>query len=419
MEDESASEHSAKILKRLTDWERSPVYRIVKKMLERDIEGAKEVIEQTVVRDYNWTAALLEAALEGNKNEVDFCIKNGAKIDDRNSRGWNALMIAAFHGQKDVVEVLIEKGAYIDARNFRSRDTALTYACSRGHVEIAEMLLDAGADVHAKNSNGKNSLILAIKYGKEEVIRLLKDRGAGEIRLVKGPENKMVKSPMSIRGYNEQLLKAAMNGELVLVNEALERGADINTKSNLGETALMRAVVGNLDVARFLIEKGIEVNSKTDNNTTAVIYAAVHGSIELTKLLIKQGAEIHSINDEGRNALFYAAMHKHDEVVKLLIENGADVTFSLINLVLENKEFSLGPMLEKIDLEEVKERMGDMVVREKDPVKKLKLKIEMIGAYKKILNMISGSDKSKEFKTTELPKKGVGDRFRARRIRNG
>lgn len=57
----------------------------------------------------------------------------------------------------------------------------------------------------------------------------------------------------------------------------VERGADLNARNRLGQTALMIAATQHsLDITNFLIAKGANVNLRDKDKETALTYAQVH-----------------------------------------------------------------------------------------------------------------------------------------------
>ena len=71
----------------------------------------------------------------------------------------------------------------------------------------------------------------------------------------------------------------------------IEKGADVNTENNNGETPLhVSATNGHLEVVRALLEKGADVNAKEDNGWTPLHYCAREGHLEVARFLIKAGS---------------------------------------------------------------------------------------------------------------------------------
>ena len=89
---------------------------------------------------------LLEVCEQGNLEEIERLLAQGADVNAKDNGGWTALM----------------------------------WVASYGHTETAEMLIDNGADVNAIDNYGRTALIIATSYGYTEIIDLLKEKGATE-----------------------------------------------------------------------------------------------------------------------------------------------------------------------------------------------------------------------------------------------
>jgi ankyrin repeat protein len=128
----------------------------------------------------------------------------------------------------------------------------------------------------------------------------------------------------------EVLKDAAFRGDINAVKDLLSKGADVNEKDFLGETALMTAASkGHTGVAKLLIEKGANVNEKGKFGDTALMFAALNGHTEIAKLLVEKGANVNEKTGNGHTALMSAAIGGHIKIAKLLIEKGADVDIAI------------------------------------------------------------------------------------------
>lgn len=101
---------------------------------------------------------------------------------------------------------------------------------------------------------------------------------------------------------NKDLRKAAEDGNLGELKQALEKGADVNAKTQDGMTLLMDAARDGdtTFVQELLAQKGIEVNAKNDNGITALMFAATWRQTKIVKLLLAAGADVNA-QDKDRN----------------------------------------------------------------------------------------------------------------------
>ena len=75
-----------------------------------------------------------------------------------------------------------------------------------------------------------------------------------------------------------------------MVQALLDKGAEVNAKTNNGVTALMSGLrAGHLDVVQALLAKGAEVDAKANDGVTALMLASVNGHLEVVQALLAKG----------------------------------------------------------------------------------------------------------------------------------
>ena len=116
-------------------------------------------------------------------------------------------------------------------------------------------------------------------------------------------------------------------GEAV-VQFLLEKGADVKTQDNYGETALTKAVKkGCEDVIWLLIENGADIHSKDQDGETALMKVADFFWWNLEGVawrLFEKRADFKTQDDE-ETARMEAAAQKSRTMVQLLLAKGADI----------------------------------------------------------------------------------------------
>ncbi len=127
-------------------------------------------------KDGGGKTALILAAKDEEPRLVRLLIDAGADVDAKDEDENTALIIAADNDRVQTIKALIEAGAKIDARDGDGQ-TALMRA---SEPETVLLLLNAGADFTLKDKEGQTALSLACKSEQEDVIKLLKSRGAPE-----------------------------------------------------------------------------------------------------------------------------------------------------------------------------------------------------------------------------------------------
>jgi ankyrin repeat protein len=210
----------------------------------------------------------------------------------------------------------------------------------RAFIEADSTLLEL------KDKNGKTPLNLAcftkqIRSREPAIAKFLIDKGA----------NVNTKSNDGITPLYGACVGSGPDFELIQL--LIARGADINAKNNNSRTPLLEITsFGNLEIARFmiehgadisdislddaitypandgmaklLIESGAKINQRDPQSNTELHLAAMRGFADQIRLLLEKGADVSAINKDGHTALYYAAKHGYRSAVGALIAEGAD-----------------------------------------------------------------------------------------------
>lgn len=129
------------------------------------------------------------------------------------------------------------------------------------------------------------------------------------------------------------LMQAAHNGMTDVVKALLAKGADVNTRNEDGDSALLiaaRSPHGDETVPQ-LLANGAEASVANNKGQTVLMSAAgSNWGIDDTayRSLIARGAQINATDANGWTALMYAAdaRYERSDVVEQLLKLGADKT---------------------------------------------------------------------------------------------
>ena len=125
---------------------------------------------------------------------------------------------------------------------------------------------------------------------------------------------------------NASLRLASVRGNKETVQVLLDNGADVNSTTVRGGTALMWAAGSSMnpsDTVRVLLQAGAEVNTRAENGTTALMIAAVQGHLDCISILLEYGASIDAIDSLEQTALEKAIEAHQADVIDLLTREGA------------------------------------------------------------------------------------------------
>ncbi|MCC3434834.1 ankyrin repeat domain-containing protein [Microcoleus sp. PH2017_05_CCC_O_A] len=131
------------------------------------------------------------------------------------------------------------------------------------------------------------------------------------------------------------LLRCALlsvNRNKYFIEQLIDKGADVNFRSEGGETPLhlIASMIGNdtIELADLLITKGAQVDAKNNSSQTP-LSVAIFGpnNIQMAELLISKGADINIKDIRGRTPLHIAAKTQYYgiKLTQLLIAKGANI----------------------------------------------------------------------------------------------
>ena len=206
---------------------------------------------------------------------------------------------------------------------------------AKGMIERIEL-----AKKNREQTQKNRSLFRATQVGDVKLAEILIARGADV-------------NPKTNTG-NTPLHSAALKGDIKMANLLILKGADVNAKDKYGLTAVSRALLsdgggrlmidllvskgakvpelhlaahrGDIDKIRSSLEKGTKIDLRDKAMHTPLFYAASAGQINVVDLLISKGADVNAKDSRGgETPLFYAGDAGWKNVVELLIAKGADI----------------------------------------------------------------------------------------------
>ena len=93
------------------------------------------------------------------------------------------------------------------------------------------------------------------------------------------------------------LIAAAAAGDLAATTRLLDKWGDniIESRDAEGRTALHQASAGgHTEEARLLLDRGADVNARTNNGFTPLHFASILGSLAVVELLLDRGADVNA-----------------------------------------------------------------------------------------------------------------------------
>jgi len=119
---------------------------------------------------------------------------------------------------------------------------------------------------------------------------------------------------------------ATFGGQSDVVEELLQRGADVAARDRSGYTPLhYAAFTGASEIARRLMATGADPSARNDSLTSVLHMAAAGGAPDLVGELLDGGFDPDTLNLYSETPLHRAAQRNRLDVVRLLVERGATV----------------------------------------------------------------------------------------------
>jgi len=138
-----------------------------------------------------------------------------------------------------------------------------------------------------------------------------------------------------ISKLNADLRLAACDGDIRKVENALQRGAKINSTDGQGSSALIdaescgyhdRLTKSRVQLIELLIATGAELNHQDDDGRSALMFAARNGDTQAVTSLLRNGATVNLADKDGETALMKAAASScNEETVTALLRAGSDL----------------------------------------------------------------------------------------------
>lgn len=266
----------------------------------------------------NDSDALRGAIVTGSVQNVRALLAKGVDVNYRFRDGLLPLSIAAVRGHAGVCESLLDGGARINARS-NEGTTALMFASAQAGEDAVVVLLKRGANVTLFDADGRTALALTAQIpdaaARGRIERLLVDAGASR--------------DATVRSIDQSFLLAARQGDIALVSNALEKGAELEVRGKPNATLWLRdalsASVAHPRVCRLLLDRGINPYMRDGAGFTALHAAAQSGHVACIEALLKAGLNPNQKATRNQTPLYIAINSRRPAaVVAALLRGGAD-----------------------------------------------------------------------------------------------
>lgn len=135
----------------------------------------------------------------------------------------------------------------------------------------------------------------------------------------------LVSLQISVLHGETHLVDAVQRGDVTRVERLLEQGADVDSTTPDGTTAVLWAAhLDRIDIAKLLVRAGSKVSTANRYGVTPLMQAATNGNAELVALLLDAETDANAKTPQGETLLMIAARTGKPEAVRTLLEHGAN-----------------------------------------------------------------------------------------------
>jgi ankyrin repeat protein len=207
-------------------------------------------------------------------------------------------------------------------RNNTPRVPLLNHAIETNDVSMVKCLIAGDVPVNDSTIYGLSPLVNASRKGLVEIVRVLLEAGAD-------PEY-----PEYYRNSVDPPFTSAIYlGHLDVVDVFLAHGVNLNYRTQMGITALLRVIEPDdddeegdatgpraLDKVQLLVENGASVHIGTEHGYMPIHKTATIGSVEIAKYLLQKGASVKVADGStGSTPLHVAITQRHFSYVQFLV----------------------------------------------------------------------------------------------------
>lgn len=190
----------------------------------------------------------------------------------------------------------------------------ITYAILKNNIEIVKLLLKKDCDTHVLDQEGRTILYIPIKYGYDELLKILVDNGKSKIINIKDSHN------------NIPLHYAILYKNMYAIKLLLDANTDTNITDNKGNTSLHLSIYSkSYDICNLIVNKGANINAITLIGESALHIACNYKLHNIIEMLLDNNIDTNIQDNESEFVALMYSISLHDIVAfKMLLKHGAN-----------------------------------------------------------------------------------------------
>lgn len=297
--------------------------------------------------------AFFEAARGGQINVLSaYAVTQGRNVYEYDGHGLNAMQMAVIGNVVNTFDFLLNQKVYDPNHICADGNTILAHVVHYNRTDMLSRLVRDGVDLDFQNGNGTTALMLAVKNGNEEMVKLLLDAGADpginlpngdnafDIAAVLGLGDiaDVIANEFSKRAPSADALAqgtpvmryyhALVTGDEDGVRAYLDAGGDMYAAEDGKRPPLQTAILSKQNgiYALLVDEYGYDVDAaRAGANAALADIAGANEQASFVTRLIAHGADVNRRNGREETALHVAATAGNIDACQRLIRGGADV----------------------------------------------------------------------------------------------
>lgn len=223
-----------------------------------------------------WLTGLLGYIAGSNKGHYFYFTENNSSLHKlffkfNTGQGYDSVENYAEIEIKRFDKIQKKKNArnHLIDTGFALSEDSMGECVASGHIEIVKKYIDAGFLSSSRNSKGVPMLCIAVRTCHIDIVEYLIDIGA-DINAI------------SEDRYNTPIMDAASTGDLESIKLLVSEGANLETQSKNGQSALILAVGhGDIEVSNYLLSAGSDYEVKDSLGMSAKSYAKLFNKDEI------------------------------------------------------------------------------------------------------------------------------------------